>query len=235
MGAPKPHDDGPAPVRPSRWLHRLRWLLPLALGLALLLLAPTAWLRLTSAGHVHDGVDAAQAPVVIVFGAQLAPGGSAPKLFLRGRLDTAAEVVRAGRARAVLVSGDAHGGSGDEVAVMSRYLVGQGVPQRRIVLDGYGLDSYDTCRRAHDVYGVRRALLVSQAFHLPRAVSLCRGLGIDADGVAARCDDCRARTLQQNKAREIPAAWKALYDRVSDRPPAVSSPANPQIAAALRD
>jgi vancomycin permeability regulator SanA len=81
---------------------------------------------------------------------------------------------------------------------------------------------------------VRRALLVSQAFHLHRAVSLCRGLGIDADGVAARCEGCWARTLTYNTIREIPAAWKALYDRVSNRPPAVSSPASQEIAAALR-
>jgi vancomycin permeability regulator SanA len=213
----------------------VRWITLAGAITALLILAPTAWLRLTSAGHVHGTGEAAQAPVVIVFGAQLAPGGTEPKPFLRGRLDTAADLVRAGRAKAVLVSGDAGGDSGNEVAVMSRYLTDHGVPQRRIVLDGYGLDSYDTCRRAHDVYGVRRAILVSQAFHLPRAVSLCRGLGVDADGVAARCDGCRPWTLGQNKAREIAAGWKAAYDRITDRQPAVASRANEQIAAALRD
>jgi vancomycin permeability regulator SanA len=211
------------------------WLTLAAVITALLVLAPTAWLRLTSTGHVHGTGGAARAPVVIVFGAELTPGGTAPRTFLRGRLDTASDLVRTGRAKAVLVSGDAHGGSGNEVAVMSRYLTDHGVPQRRIVVDGYGLDSYDTCRRAHDVYGVRRALLVSQAFHLPRAVALCRGLGVDADGVAAGCDDCRPLTLMRNTAREIAAAWKAAYDRLSDRPPAVSSRANEQLAAALRD
>ncbi|NJC85518.1 DUF218 domain-containing protein [Planosporangium mesophilum] len=209
--------------------------MPLALVPALLLVAPTAWLLLTSAGHVHDRGDDTNATVVVVFGAQLAPGGTQPMPFLRGRLDTATDLFRAGRAKAVLVSGDAHGGSGDEVAVMTRYLVQHGVPERRIVADGYGLDSYDTCRRARDVYGVRRALLVSQAFHLPRAVSLCRGMGIDADGVAARCEGCRTRTLAYNAVREIPAAWKALYDRVSNRPPATSSPASQEITAALHD
>jgi vancomycin permeability regulator SanA len=173
--------------------------------------------------------------VVIVFGTGLEPGGTQPNAFLHGRLDTTVDLVRAGRAKAVLVSGDANGGSGDEVTAMTRYLVEHGVPDRRIVTDGYGLDSYDTCRRAHDVYGVRRALLVSQAFHLPRAVSLCRGLGIDADGVAAGCRDCQNVTIAYKTSREIPAAWKALYDRVSNRPPVVRSPATGQLAAALRD
>jgi vancomycin permeability regulator SanA len=218
---------------PTRRL--VRWLALAGLTTALILFAPTVWLSITSAGHVHDPGGAAQAPVVIVFGAQLAPGGTEPKPFLRGRLDTAADLVRAGRAKAVLVSGDAHGGSGDEVAVMSRYLADRGVPPRRIVADGYGLDSFDTCRRAHDVYGVRRALLVTQAFHLPRAVALCRGLGIDTDGIAARCEGCHSWTLGFNAAREVPAAWKAVYDRVSDRPPAVPSPGSDEVSRALRD
>ncbi|GII24615.1 hypothetical protein Pme01_42120 [Planosporangium mesophilum] len=216
-------------------LARPRRLAPLALGLTLLLLAPAAWLLLTSAGHVHDPGDDTNVPVMIVFGTGLEPGGTQPNAFLRGRLDTAVELFRTGRAKAVLVSGDAHGDSGDEVTAMSRYLTDRGVPQRRIVADGYGLDSYDTCRRARDVYGVRRALLVSQAFHLPRAVSLCRGLGVDADGVAAGCRDCQAVTIAYKTTREVPAAWKALYDRLSDRPPVVRSPATEQLAAALRD
>jgi vancomycin permeability regulator SanA len=211
----------------------VRWLVLAGPVLALILLTPAGWLFATSAGHVHDAGEVAQAPVVVVFGAQLEPGGTQPRAFLQGRLDTAADLVRTGRAKAVLVSGDAHGGSGDEVAVMSRYLTDHGVPQRRIVADGNGLDSYDTCRRAHDVYGVRRALLVSQAFHLPRAVSLCRALGVEADGVAARCDDCRAWTLGYSRLREIAAAWKALYDRVSDRPPVVSSPRSDEVRGAL--
>jgi vancomycin permeability regulator SanA len=233
MGTPKVRDVS-RPRRPA--VPRLvRRAAVAAVLLGLVLIAPTVWLWTGSAGHVHDTEATARAPVVIVFGAQVAPGGTEPKPFLRGRLDTAVDLVRSGRAKAVLVSGDGHGGSGDEVAVMSRYLTDHGVPARRIVADGYGLDSYDTCRRAHDVYGVRRALLSSQAFHLHRAVALCRGLGIDADGVAARCDGCTWFTLAANRAREIPAAWKAVYDRASDRQPAVPSPPNDQLTAALRD
>jgi vancomycin permeability regulator SanA len=215
---------------------RLRWLALAAVALAAIFVAPTVWLRLASAGHVHDAPGrAAQAPVVIVFGAQLERGGTAPKLFLKGRLDTALDLVRAGKAKAVLVSGDANGSSGNEVAVMSRYLVDHGIPAHRIVADGSGLDSYDTCKRARDVYGVRHALLVSQRFHLPRAVALCRGLGVDADGVAARCDGCLSSTLMKNRLREVPAAWKAVLDRVTDRAPAVTSPRDRQLDSALKD
>jgi len=165
-----------------------------------------------------------------VFGAQLDGGGTRPSPFLAYRLDTAAALLSAGKVRALLVSGDGNGGSGDEVTVMTRYLLAHGVPADRIVPDRYGLDTYDTCRRARDVYGVRRALLVSQALHLHRAITLCRSLGVRADGVDAGCPGCQPATLLYNNVRELPAAWKALYDTVSHRPPAVTSPPMDQLA-----
>jgi vancomycin permeability regulator SanA len=194
---------------------------------------PAAWLGLASRGHVHAFADAPTAPVVIVFGAEVEPGGTRPKPFLAGRLETTAALVAAGHATAVLVSGDAHGSSGDETSVMSAGLVALGVPERRIVVDPSGLDTYDTCRRAREVYGARRALLVSQALHLPRAVTLCRQFGIDAEGVAARCDGCQQITLVYNRMRELPAGWKAVADVARDRPPAVSSPPSGALARAL--
>jgi vancomycin permeability regulator SanA len=213
----------------------LRRLALLVLAATLLLFAPSIWLRATSAGHVHKTGEQAQAPVAIVYGAQVAPDGAQPDAVLRGRLDVAVDLVLAGRAKAVLVSGDARDRAGDQVAVMSRYLADHGVPAHRIVADGWGLDSYDTCRRARDVYGVRKAILVSQEYHLPRAVSLCRGLGIDADGVAARCDGCDGSTLAFSRVREVGAAWKAVLDRLRDRPAAVTSPRDDSLTAALRD
>lgn len=254
MTVPGPSDERPAagpPVDPAgdpagdsagapagrRSLRRRRIL---RRGAALLLLgvlvlaAPTVWTYTVSAGHVYTVDAAPEAPVAIVFGAQLAPGGAQPKSFLAGRLATAAQLLHAGKVRALLVSGDANGSSGNEVAVMGRYLADLGVPPQRIVADPYGLDSYDTCRRAHDVYGVTRALLVSQRLHLPRAVTLCRTAGIDADGVAARCDTCREITLAGNAAREVLADFKAVYDVVSGRPPAVSSPPDPALTQAVR-
>ena len=200
----------------------------------LLLAPPVVWLHLASRGHVHTVEAAPGAPVVIVFGAQLDAGGTRPSPFLAYRLDTAIRLVTAGKAHAVLVSGDADGGSGDEVDVMNAYLVAHGVPGQRIVVDRYGLDTYDTCRRAHDVYGVRRALLVSQALHLPRAVTLCRTLGVDAEGVVAPCE-CPPPTWAYNNLRELPAGWKAVYDVVSGRQPAVRSDPTDALAKALQD
>ncbi|MBN1170567.1 MAG: YdcF family protein [Micromonosporaceae bacterium] len=107
-----------------------------------------------------------------------------------------------------------------------------GVEPERIVADLFGLDTYDTCRRAHDVYGVRRALLVAQSYHLPRAVALCRSLGVDSDGVEAGCRGCRQTTLTKAALRELPAAWKAALDTWRDRPPATVSPPDPALSTA---
>jgi len=170
-----------------------------------------AWAYTASAGHRHDLADAPSAPVVIVFGAEVGTP------FLAGRLAATVDLLKAGKAGSVLVSGNANGTSGDETKAMTAYLKASGVDPARITVDGDGLDTYDTCARAVRVFGVRRALLVTQAYHLPRAVSLCRNLGMDADGVAATCD-CGGLLLFGNEAREWLATVLALKDAIWHRP-----------------
>lgn len=220
-------------LRKARRVFRRRPVKILALGclagLIGALAGPAIWLRGVSGGHIGDFTDSPTAETVIVFGAQLTPGGTRPKPFLAGRLRTTADLVHAGKARKILVSGDGQSAAGSETDVMLAYLTELGVDRARIVVDPFGMDTYDTCRRAHDVYGVRRALLVTQAYHLPRAVGLCRTLGVDADGVEASCRDCREATLTRGWLRELPAGTKAVLDTVRDRPPAVVSPPDPAL------
>jgi vancomycin permeability regulator SanA len=192
-------------------------------ALAALLGGPAIWEQAGSSGRISDVAHAPAADVGIVFGAQVGPDRRAPMTLLRGRLDRAVELLKSGKVRALLLSGDEHGGSGDEVRVMRDYLVEHGADPARLVLDPYGLDTYDTCRRAHDVYGVNTALLVSQSLHLHRAITLCRRLGIDARGVAAGCG-CKKATLLYNWTREIAAGPKAAFEALVHRKAAVQSP-----------
>ncbi|MFF5176991.1 vancomycin high temperature exclusion protein [Micromonospora sp. NPDC000316] len=218
----------------GRWR---RHLLRLAVaGLAVLLLASVPWLWTTigARGHVHDEADAPAADVVIVLGTAVAADRQRPGERLAGRLETAAQLVTSGRAKVVLVSGDGGGNSGDETAVMTSYLADLGVDRRRVVADPFGLDTYDSCVRAREVYGVERALIVTQSYHLSRAVTLCRQLGIDADGVTARCDGCGRALLAEKSIRDYFASGKAAWDVVRGRAPAVSSPADPAVQNALR-
>jgi vancomycin permeability regulator SanA len=199
----------------------------------LLLSVPWTWTVLAAAGHRHDAADAPAADVVLVLGTTVAPDGQ-PENRLAGRLTTAAELVTTGRARVVLVSGDGGGDSGDETAAMTSYLTGTlGVDPTRVVADPSGLDTYDSCIRARDVYGVRKALVVTQAYHLSRAVALCRTLGIDAEGVAARCDGCGTALLAEKSARDYFASIKAAWDAITRRAPLITSPRSPAVTDAL--
>ncbi|MGW4841561.1 SanA/YdcF family protein [Nocardia brasiliensis] len=161
-----------------------------------------------SSGHRFDPATAPLAPVVIVPGAKVAPDGT-PMPYLRGRLDAAIELLRAGTVREILVSGDAAGTSGDEIASMTRYLEAHGVDPAVVRTDGLGLSTRATGARAQRLFGIDRALVVTQYQHVPRAVALCRGAGIDADGVTAPCD-CRRITKVRNNLREWVAAPKAV-------------------------
>jgi vancomycin permeability regulator SanA len=116
---------------------------------------------------------------------------------------------------------------------MASYLADVGVNSDRIVTDPYGLDTYDSCLRAKQVYGVTRALVVTQPYHLARAVTLCRHVGIDADGVGARCDECLSINLVRSSLRDYLACSKAAWDALRDRPPAVGSPPSNAVAVAL--
>ncbi|MGC5285801.1 SanA/YdcF family protein [Micromonospora sp. DT231] len=206
------------------------------LGVAALMLAslPWLWTTLAARDHVYAEADAPAADVVIVLGTAVAPDRQRPGERLAGRLETAAELVTSGRAKVVLVSGDGGGTSGDEPAVMTAYLTELGVDARRVVADPFGLDTYDSCARAREVYGVERALIVTQSFHLSRAVTLCRHLGLDVDGVTARCDECGPLLLAEKSVRDYLASGKAAWDMVLGRPPAVRSPEDPAVRNALR-
>jgi vancomycin permeability regulator SanA len=212
----------------------LRGLTVAVLILVLVTGIPFGWTRAVAGGHLYDEVDVAgNADVVLVLGAEVDPSGDRPMPFLQGRLDTAAQLLRDGRARVILVSGDASGGSGNETSVMASYLAEVGVNSARVVIDPYGLDTYDSCLRARQVYGVTRAFVVTQPYHLARAVTLCRHVGIDADGVGARCDGCVSLNLARNWLRDYFACSKAAWDAFRDRPPGIESPPSNAVAEAL--
>ncbi|MFW6690338.1 SanA/YdcF family protein [Streptomyces sp. MAR4 CNX-425] len=171
-------------------------------------LLPSAWLYLAAGDRVVAAERAPHAPVALVFGAGL--WGGEPSPYLAHRLDTAAELYERGKVDAVLVSGDNSTRDYDEPTAMRRYLVDHGVPADAIVRDHAGFDTWDSCARAHRVFGVDRALLVSQRFHIRRALALCRAAGIDAYGVGV--EEPHRGAWYYGGLREIPGAVKAAYD-----------------------
>jgi vancomycin permeability regulator SanA len=189
--------------------------LAVLLGLVLLVGAgPYLWIRHATSGKIHTVADAPTAPVAIVLGAGLKADGS-PKPYLMARLQDTLRLFQDGKIRAVLVSGDHGQVEYDEVAAMTSWLVDHGVPAGKVVADHAGFDTYDSCVRAHEIFGVRAALVVTQEFHVRRAVFLCQEAGIDAAGVGSPAPDDDTRY----QVREVPAAIKATLDVVVDADP----------------
>ena len=122
--------------------------------------------------------------VAIVFGAGLTRDGQ-PTLILKDRVRTAAQLYLGGKVQKLLMSGDNRFVNYNEPEAMRQYALSLGVPDDAIVLDYAGRRTYDTCYRAKAIFGLSSALLVTQQFHMPRALFLCDMLGIQAVGVKA--------------------------------------------------
>jgi vancomycin permeability regulator SanA len=149
--------------------------------------------------------------VAIVFGAGLWWDGS-PSPVLRDRVATAAQLYFSGKVKKLLMSGDNRFLDYNEPGAMREYALKLGVPDNDIVLDYAGRRTYDTCYRAREIFGLGRAILVTQAFHLPRALYTCNQLGLRAIGVPADLRDYRRGAQLYWLGREIPATLMALWE-----------------------
>jgi len=160
---------------------------------------------------------APQKSVAIVFGAGLSRNGS-PSPVLRDRISTAADLYFNQKVEKLLMSGDNRTLDYNEPGAMKAFAVELGVPEEDIILDYAGRRTYDTCYRAQHIFGVTDALVVTQNYHIPRALMTCRGLGINAIGVAADRREYSTISLQRWRMREIPATMVAFWDVFVARP-----------------
>lgn len=219
-------------IRRPRWprtragQRRLLWAVMAGCVLALL---PATWLRLSAADRLRTTADVPRTEVAVVFGAGLWDGEPSP--YLAHRLDAAVTLYRAGRIEVVLVTGDNSREDYDEPDAMRAYLTDHGVPDRRIVSDYAGFDTWDSCVRARRIFGVDRAVLISQDFHIRRAVALCEAAGVDSYGVGVAAE--HDVTWYYGGARELFAAGKAALDAVFRPDPRFLGPREPGVARAL--
>lgn len=167
--------------------------------------------------HIYTPATAPAEPVAIVFGA--AVYGDRLSGVLRDRMDTAIRLYQAGVVQKILVSGDNRSANYDEPGAMMAYAVARGVPAADIQPDYAGWRTYDTCYRARHIFQVEAAVLVTQAFHLPRALFTCRGLGLDVVGVTADLRPYRAARWYE--VRETGATLVALWDVLRQAPPPI--------------
>ncbi|MFI6846816.1 YdcF family protein [Kitasatospora sp. NBC_00085] len=208
-----------------------RRIFQLVTAVCALALAPSAWLWISADDRVGTVASAPKAPVAVVFGAGLSEGKPSP--YLAHRLDAAVDLYREQKVQAVLVTGDNGRDSYDETDAMRQYLIEHGVPQVRVVGDYAGFDTWDSCTRAHRIFGVDRAVLVSQDFHVRRALALCEAAGIDAYAVGV--PEVHDATWLYGGLREIPGAGKAALNAWLRPDPLFLGPKEEGIPRALAD
>lgn len=205
-----------------RWRAWLSGAVRLAIAGALAVVALTgasvAWVRSGADGYIYGERDVPRAPVALVLGAQVFSTGE-PSPFLQARLAIAQRLLETGKVQAILVSGDHRAWRYDEPGAMLRWLSDRGVPRTKIAMDHAGFDTYDSCVRAVKVFGVRKTIVVTQTYHLPRAVNLCRRSGIETYGVGDSTVEQFRRPWLISSNREHGACVKAVYDVVSGRDP----------------
>ena len=205
------------------WKFFLRLSLTLgALGLFGLLI-PRLIFLLYAKPRTFSAADVPARRVAVVFGAGIRNGQPSP--VLRDRVQTAADLYFSGKVEKLLMSGDNRFVDYNEPAAMRQYALKLGVPDADIVLDYAGRRTYDTCYRARDIFGLDSVILVTQAFHLPRAIYLCNMLGVDGVGVPADIQYYRKISRAIWNFRETLATLDAMNDIMYKKPvPVLGNP-----------
>lgn len=165
----------------------LRRILAVALSLALAAVVVLAGVNVYVCGsagqHISDGTGET-ADCILVLGCMVYSDGR-PSFMLRDRLDAAIALYKAGAAPKLLMSGDHGTDTYDEVNTMKDYAIAQGVPSEDIFMDHAGFNTYDSLYRARDVFGAEKVIVVTQKYHLYRAVYIGNSLGLETVGVPA--------------------------------------------------
>jgi SanA protein len=195
----------------------------LILGSAVVLFLARAVTGLMAWNKTYGESDVPARRVAIIFGAGLTHSGEATPV-LKDRVETGARLYFSGKAEKLLMSGDNRFVEYNEPEAMRQYALSLGVPDKDIVLDYAGRRTYDSCYRAKEIFGVKEAILVTQQFHLARALLLCNALGLDGVGVEANNRVYLKRTLLFWNLRELPATVTAFADILTRPQPVLGDP-----------
>lgn len=187
----------------------VRNLLILGTALAALLVVPGRIIDKLYSGRIHASEDAPSNQVAIVFGAGLRRDGR-PTDVLADRIETALALYHAGLIEKILFSGSSRADGYNEPEAMLAYALEMGFDPADGLLDPGGDRTFLTCLRAREVFGIEKATLITQRFHLPRALVLCDAVGIEAAGVASDLRTYRAQQFWD--LRESFATIRALWD-----------------------
>ena len=169
------------------------------------------WERYQFNDRIYNNTDSLDkvSDYVIVFGAGLRAGNK-PSDILADRITTAVNLYKAGKGNKIVMSGDSVDDNHDEVEAMSTYAEALGVRKEDILKDEKGYDTYSTCWRAKNVFGISKATLVTQEYHMNRALYICNSVGINSYGVTS--DLNIYKDIKKFKIRESFAFLKSFFE-----------------------
>lgn len=199
-------------LTPKRWRIRIPWgfLIILAFIAINFIIMSVAIVQVVYATEIRaEPTQIPELPVAIVLGAAIREDGTASDA-LNDRLQTAIDLYERGTVEKLLMTGDDGKRHADEVSVMARTAEEAGVPMEDIWIDGHGYRTYESCKRAISEFNITHAVVITQRFHLPRAVFLCNQLGIDTVGLVA--DKQEYERGSYFRARDLLASVKAFWD-----------------------
>ncbi len=183
----------------------IRIILIILAAAALFVLAPPACIFLGTCGRVYHAEEVPEVyEYAIVLGASVVNGRLSH--MLEDRMKTAVYLYKNGKAKKLLLSGDYESEDYNEVGAMKRYALENGVAEEDILLDYSGFSTYETVSRAKKLFGVNRAVIVTQRYHLYRAIYIGRSFGMDVIGADAAIRSYRGQTARN--MREILALDK---------------------------
>ena len=173
------------------------------------IISTIVYVRVINLNKIYTVEQVPPAPVIMILGASLKSDGT-PSDALEDRLIRGKELFVQQKAPKILVTGDDGENHSDEVSVMKQYLVDQGIPDAAIQTDEHGYRTYESCKRAKEEFGYDQAILVTQRFHLLRALYICNSLGVHSNGVTSDLRDYKSIT--QLTIRDWLASFKAWFD-----------------------
>ncbi|MCE5198532.1 MAG: ElyC/SanA/YdcF family protein [Armatimonadota bacterium] len=192
-----------------KWKRPIRTTAALVLAAAAVLGGARAWVAASARGWVYTDVEAVpKCRVALVLGAKVHRNGKLSTL-LRDRVDAAIALYKAGKVQKLLMSGDNRFSHYNEPKRMCEYAVAHGVHSEDVAMDFAGRRTYDSIYRAKHIFGLDKIIIVSQGFHVDRAVFLSKRIGVDAYGFAA--DKPEHRNMRAI-VREMPACVNAILD-----------------------
>ena len=210
-----------------RRAKRLTLFLCLLLGIGLAMAGVNLYMARAQAPRILSPEEASRlegVDCILVLGAKVMPGGT-PSHMLEDRCRRAVALYEAGAAPALLMSGDHGQWEYDEVTAMKQYAVDHDVPSGAVFMDHAGFSTYDSMYRARDVFQAQKIIVVTQRYHLFRALYIARRLGLEAAGVA--CDYRPYATQARNSAREFLARCKDFAKCVAPPKPQYLGPPIP--------